>query len=139
MEQVSESLYISGIDAAGESEKLINNGITTVVKLTHAEPDGSYPDSIMVAEHPLIDGPQCEFESFRDAVDELVRLLAAEETILVHCSAGSSRSGAVVAAAVARSEDIDVTTALTEIQQQKTDVDPHSALLRHAQEMQENR
>lgn len=132
MEQISARLYIGSREDAGEAKGLLSSGITAVLKLTHGDPPAPYPEAITVAEYPLIDGPRNDFENFRRAVDGLSALLAGGETVLVHCSAGSSRSGAVGAAALARQDGIDVETALARIQREKPDVDPHPALLEHA-------
>lgn len=132
MEQVAPRLYIGGLDAAGDPEMLRRHGITAAVKLTHSEPDTPYPDDVTVAAHPLVDGPQSDFEDFREAVDRLWRLLDAGETVLVHCSVGSSRSGAVAAAALARVTESEIDGALAHIQTEKPDVEPHPALLEHA-------
>ncbi len=132
MRRVAPGLHVGGIDAAGDPALLAEHGITAVVKLSHARPDTPYPDAVTVADHPLLDGPQCEYDAFRAAVADLAALLAAGRTVLVHCSAGASRSGAVAAAGLARSEGIAVDDALARIRDRKPDVRPHSALLDHA-------
>jgi protein-tyrosine phosphatase len=135
MEQVASNLYVGGLDAAGSPELLTSEGITAVLKLTHSAPESPYPEPVTVADRPLVDGPRNDVENFRDAVGRLTTLLEAGETVLVHCSAGSSRSGAVAAAALARRDDVDVETALARIEREKPDVDPHPALREHARQV----
>ncbi|ERH11208.1 MAG: putative protein-tyrosine phosphatase [halophilic archaeon J07HX64] len=85
-----------------------------------------------IADHRMVDGPQNDPEAFAGAVRTATDLLDQGETVLVHCKKGTSRSGAVVAAVVARREGVDRSTALETVQRRKSDVDPHRALLRHA-------
>jgi len=132
MQQVAPGLYVSGIEDAGNPEKLTSRGITAVLKLTHGSPSEPYPERVRVASHPLVDGPRNDFRNFEAAVEALVSMQQAEETVLVHCSAGSSRSGAVTAAALAHRDGTTVEAALDRIQRQKSDIDPHPALLDHA-------
>lgn len=132
MEKITAQIFIGGREDAGEAERLLSTGITAVLTLIHGDPPAPYPDAIEVADHPLVDGPQNDFKNFRRAVDSLVDLLSRGETVLVHCSAGSSRSGAVGAAGLARQDGVDVDTALARIQSEKPDVEPHPALLEHA-------
>jgi protein-tyrosine phosphatase len=132
MRQVAPCLYIGGLTDAGRPKLLNTREITAVLKLTHSPPETPYPDAVTVADHPLIDGPQDDLEKFREAVDRLITLLERSETVLVHCSAGSSRSGAIAATALARMDGTDIETALARIQDKKPDVEPHPALLEHA-------
>lgn len=132
MKQVAPDLYVGGLEDAGETEVLKRQEITAVLKLTHAAPETPYPDTVTVADHPLVDGPQNDFGAFQDAVDRLTALRETGETVLVHCSAGSSRSGAIVAAALAEMERTDIDSALDRIQREKSDIEPHPALLEHA-------
>ena len=57
------------------------------------------PDAagVEVVRVPMTDGPRTEMASFRKAVDATRHRLAAGERVLVHCSAGASRSPAVAA------------------------------------------
>ena len=132
VKQVAPGVYIGDIEDAGSSERLVDAGITAVVKLTHAAPDAGYPDAVTVADHRMVDGPQNDPDAFAGAVRVATDLLEQGETVLVHCKRGTSRSGAVVAAVVAQREDVDLSTALGRVQRRKPDVDPHRALLRHA-------
>ncbi len=132
VKQVAPGVYIGDTEDAGSGERLVDAGITVVVKLTHAAPDAGYPEAVTVADHRMVDGPQNDPDAFAGAVRVATDLLDQGETILVHCKRGTSRSGAVVAAVVAQREDVDLSTALGRVQRLKPDIDPHRALLRHA-------
>ena len=132
MKQVARGLYIGDLEDAGNPHLLRSHEITAVLKLTHTAPETPYPETVSVADHPLIDGPQNDIEAFRAAVYRLSTFLEEGETVFVHCSAGSSRSGAIAASALAKRENVSLETALTTIQERKPDVAPHPALLEHA-------
>lgn len=132
MKQVAPDLYVGSLEDAGTDELLEQHGITAILALTHTEPERQYPDTVRVTDRPLVDGPQNDFEAFQDAVERLTALCEAGETVLVHCSAGSSRSGAIAATVLAKTEGTDVDRALARIQREKPDVDPHPALLDRA-------
>ena len=135
MEQVAPCLYIGGLDDAGDTEALVTHNITAVLKLTHSDPETPYPEAVTVSDHPMFDGPRNDFENFQAAVDRLTTFLKAGDTVLVHCSAGSSRSGAVAVAALARQENVSIDAELARIQDQKSDVEPHPTLLKHARQV----
>jgi protein-tyrosine phosphatase len=92
--------------------------------LTHATPPS---DGYRVVDAPLVDGPQNDPEAFAAAVETLIALLDRGERVLVHCSAGASRSVAVAAAALACSEDGPVDDALDTVCAVR-DETPHPAL-----------
>ena len=133
MKQAAPGVYIGGIEDAGSGERLVDAGITAVVKLTHAAPDTGYPEAVTVADHRMVDGPQNDPDAFAEAVRVATDLLDQGETVLVHCTRGTSRSGTVVAAVVAQREGTDLSTALGRVQRRKSDINPHRALLRHAE------
>ena len=101
MHRVAENLHVGGLDAAGDGAALRAAGIETVVSLTHDPPTGGYPDGVRVVREPMVDGPRNDATAFERVVDATRGTLAAGERTLVHCSAGSSRSVTVAAAALA--------------------------------------
>jgi protein-tyrosine phosphatase len=129
--RITDRLHVGDRAAARDVAGLTDAGVTAVLRLTHGTPP-AYPDSLTVVERPLIDGPQNDRANFRAAVDRLTALLDAGETVLVHCSAGSSRSVAVAAATLARRDGTDVETALARVRSVHGDADPHPALVDHA-------
>ncbi|WP_135829162.1 dual specificity protein phosphatase family protein [Halorussus halobius] len=81
----------------------------------------------------MMDGPRNDSEAFRRAVEAVVAALGDDETVLVHCSRGSSRSPAVAAAALAVRRGCSVETALAEVRASRPEADPHPALVSRAQ------
>lgn len=71
--------------------------------------------SLTTDHHPLVDGPEAEWTGFAAAVTATRRGWR-EGSVLVHCTAGVSRSAAVLAAAIATEEGGSVRDALAAVQ-----------------------
>lgn len=81
---------------------------------------------------PLIDGGDNTQENFDKAVDTVLRAVEKHGEVLVHCSAGISRSASVVATVLACKEDLSFDDALAQVRKVKPNVNPHPALERQA-------
>jgi protein-tyrosine phosphatase len=133
MDQITDALYIGDIEDAANQAWLRDGSPTAVLKLTHGMPAEPYPDTLTVEDVPLIDGPQNDYDDFVRAVEALLSLLEDGHVVFVHCSAGSSRSGAVAAAALAVRRNSNLEAALADIQANRPVVEPHPALREHAE------
>jgi atypical dual specificity phosphatase len=131
MDEVASGLFVGTVDDAGDGSLLRDHGVTVVVSLTHGGPDGGYPDGVTVVDVPMKDGPRND----RGAVDRAVTAVSSrldDHGLLVHCSAGASRSPAVAATALALHEGIGLDDAFRRIRARRDAVDPHDALVRRA-------
>ena len=131
MDAVAEGLRVGTAADATDDSLLETHGVTTIVSLTHETPNPAAQD-LTVRSIPLIDGPQNSREQFTKAVEETVAALAADESVLVHCSAGASRSPTVAATALALAQNMDLADAVQQVADNRAAVDPHEALLRQA-------
>ena len=104
MDVVAEGLRVGTAADATDDSLLETHGVTTIVSLTHETPNPAAQD-LTLRSIPLIDGPQNSREQFTKAVEETVAALAADESVLVHCSAGASRSPTVAATALALAQN----------------------------------
>jgi protein-tyrosine phosphatase len=130
MDGITESLFVGDSEDAGDTARYRAHGIEHVVGLTHTPPDGGYPDGVTVTRVPLYDGPRNDFENFATAVTATLSALDDGERVLVHCSAGTSRSVSVAATVLARRRATSYEAALQTVQRGRdTDVDPHPALV----------
>jgi atypical dual specificity phosphatase len=132
MHRVGENLYVGGSGAVADHRALGEADIATVVGLTHDPPTGDYPDGVRVVREPMMDGPRNDADAFERAVDATLDALAAGRPTLVHCSAGSSRSVAVAATALACATDRGLERALGTVLDRRPPADPHPALVRRA-------
>lgn len=129
MRQIDTELYLGDAQDAGRPAELRRRGVTSVVSLIHADPDEPYPEAASVARFPLIDGPKADREPFAAAADRVRSELAAGEVVFCHCSAGVSRSAAVVAAAIAVRDGESFQSGLDRVEAAKPNVNPHPALV----------
>ena len=115
MDEVAEGLFVGTVDDAGATERLHERGITTIVSVIRGAPAGGYPADVTVVTVPMLDGPQNDLERFEQAVSHVLSVLQTDESLLVHCSAGASRSPAVAAAALALADDIGLEAAVDQL------------------------
>ena len=131
MDAVADNLFVGTAADATDDSLLETHGVTTIVSLTHETPNPAAQD-LTLRSIPLIDGPQNSREQFTKAVEETVAAMAADGSVLVHCSAGASRSPTVAVTALALAQNMDLADAVQQVADNRAAVDPHEALLRQA-------
>jgi hypothetical protein len=98
----SDLLWIGHAGDGRDARRLLAEGIEAVVQLAAEEPPLALPRELTVCRIPLVDGAENASANLRLAVGVVQLLIASETPTLVCCSAGLSRSPAIVAAALAR-------------------------------------
>lgn len=116
-------------DGARDATTLHDRGVTTVVSPTHQTPNVEWADTTVV-DVPMRDGPQNDRTAFTQAVTGLRAALERDGSVLVHRSAGASRSPAVTATALALHDDRSLEDAFEQIADRRAAVDPHPAVVR---------
>ncbi|TKX54570.1 MULTISPECIES: protein-tyrosine phosphatase family protein [Halorubrum] len=129
MDEVGAGIFVGTRSDAEDESLLRDRGVDAVVSLTHDDPDTG---SVARVDTPMTDGPQNEYSAFVDAVETVVARREAGQRVLVHCSAGASRSPAVAAAAMTRLTDRGLDEAFEQVLARRPEVDPHDALVRRA-------
>jgi predicted protein tyrosine phosphatase len=132
VDEVADGLFVGTFEDAATLTLLHRSSITAVVSLTHDDLPWQPAPTVSVLSVPFRDGPDHDAEAFARAVDGTLELLRDGERVLVHCSAGASRSGAVAAAVVALREGVAVDEAFEQVAAGRDAVDPHPALRRRA-------
>jgi protein-tyrosine phosphatase len=79
-----------------------------------------------------VDGPQNSYQSFTEAVSEVVEQRENGQSVLIHCSAGSSRSPSVAAAAITHLTENNLNEAFNQVIERRPETDPHDVLVRQA-------
>ena len=129
MDQVFPGIYVGTESDAGDEQLLRKCGVETVISLTHSNPATGDVDRVDV---PMTDGPQNSYQAFTEAVETVVQQHQNNHCVLIHCSAGSSRSPSVAAAAITHLSDTTVNEAFNQIIEARPETDPHDALVRQA-------
>ena len=129
MDEVFNGIYVGTESDAGDEPLLRKHGVDTVISLTHRNPETGDTTRVDV---PMVDGPQNNYQAFAEAVETVVENVENDRCVLVHCSAGSSRSPSVAAAAITHLTENNLNEALNQIIEERPETDPHDALVRQA-------
>jgi len=129
MDEVADGIFVGTESDAGDKSLLRKHGVDTVISLTHSNPDTGNVTRLDV---PMIDGPQNDSEVFAEAVSKAIEHRKSGHTILIHCSAGASRSPSIAATAISHLTEKDLNEAFNQVIEQTSETDPHEALVRQA-------
>ena len=88
----------------------------------------SEPQPLTTHHHPIVDGPEIEWSRFEAAVDATRDLYRRDGLLLVHCTAGISRSTTLVAATLAAEEGLSLSDALDAVTDARPFAQPHPHL-----------
>ncbi|QDU04622.1 Dual specificity phosphatase, catalytic domain [Gimesia chilikensis] len=108
-------LWIGNARDARDLNQVLDLGITAVIDLAREEPPVSYPREIVYCRLPLIDGDENQTVVLQTALTTVARFITAELPTLVACSAGMSRSPAIVAGALSLVHDCPFPEALQQV------------------------
>jgi protein-tyrosine phosphatase len=129
MDEVFNGIYVGTESDASDEPLLRKHGVDTVISLTHSNLETG---DIIRIDVPMVDGPQNSYQAFAEAVETVVEEREDGRRVLVHCSAGPSRSPSVAAAAITRLSDTTLNEAFNQIIEERPETDPHDALVRQA-------
>ncbi len=96
IDHVAHGVYISGFRAIYSAQALREAGIRHVLKLYEDEP--FWPTDFIVCDNALSDGEPIPQDKLRRGVDFVKEHIASEQSVLVQCGAGISRSSTFVLA-----------------------------------------
>ena len=100
-EIIPGKLWLGNMADARDVESIMETGILAVIDLAAEQPMSTLPRSLVYCRFPILDGQQTSQAVLRAAIETVVSLSHKEVPMLVYCSAGMSRSPAVVAGAMA--------------------------------------
>ncbi|HAH46791.1 MAG TPA: protein phosphatase, partial [Planctomycetaceae bacterium] len=95
-------LWIGNAHDARDVKRVLDLAIAAVIDLALEEPAVPLTREIIYCRLPLIDGAENQPVILETAVKTVARLISEEIPTLVACSAGMSRSPAIVAAALSQ-------------------------------------
>ncbi|MFC7076105.1 dual specificity protein phosphatase family protein [Haloarcula halophila] len=134
MDEVAEGLFVGTTEDASDEALLQEHNIATVVSLTHGEPRSGFLSDVTVESVPMTDGPQNDSQAFTEAVRTVVAHRDSGDRVLVHCSAGASRSPSVAATAITCLSETTLNDSFNQVLERRPETDPHDALVRQAVE-----
>lgn len=103
MDQIGDHLlWIGNAIEVSPIQKLMEHEFEAVVSLAVEEPCHAFPRELISLRIPLYDDGSNNPEQVTLAIDAVTGLLMRQQKTFVFCSAGMSRSPAIVAAALAR-------------------------------------
>jgi protein-tyrosine phosphatase len=93
-------LWLGNAADAHDVAAVVQAGISAIIDLAAEQPMPTMPRSLVYCRFPILDGQQDSRSVLCAAIEAIVSLLRKEIPTLVCCSAGMSRSPAVVAGAL---------------------------------------
>ena len=99
-EILPRKLWLGNVADANNVQAVMQTGILAVIDLAAEQPMSMLPRTLVYCRFPILDGQQTSQAVLRAAIEVIVSLLRKEMPTLVFCSAGMSRSPAVVAGAL---------------------------------------
>ncbi|MBL4883737.1 MAG: dual specificity protein phosphatase family protein [Planctomycetaceae bacterium] len=134
MREVTSSLWIGNAFGARNLTGVYELEIEAIVDLAIEEPPVSLSRDLVYCRIPIVDGAGNSTGRIRFAVDSVIKLITLGIPTLVACSAGLSRSPAIVAASLAVHENIDIRKSLANITESGP-CDVHPGLLLDIEKM----
>ncbi|MBT6157809.1 MAG: dual specificity protein phosphatase family protein [Planctomycetaceae bacterium] len=114
-EIIPSRLWIGNVGDARDVRSVLNLGVEAVVDLACNELPIEVPRDIVYLRFPIVDGTGNSSKLLRLAIETTASIIKDRTPTLVFCSAGLSRSPAVVAAALAVAEEIGLDETLKKI------------------------
>ena len=125
MNQIEESLYLSGIEAASNQGLLQERGITHVLSILD---DLSYLERYEGIEYMQIEMPDTPKANILRHVPQALSFISnsmKQGKVLVHCAAGVSRSASIVIAYIMVKNQYDFDTAKAFVRSKRSCISPN--------------
>ncbi|XP_005751698.1 dual specificity protein phosphatase 14 [Pundamilia nyererei] len=128
--RVSAGLFLTDLDSALNTSVLTSRNVTLIVNASGLE-DISYPqlDGLQVLHIPVQDQPHAPLREYFDLVTERINQNRTGAT-LVHCTAGRSRSSALIMAYLMRSQGLSLRRAHQLVLEQRPFIRPNAGFWR---------
>jgi predicted enzyme related to lactoylglutathione lyase len=114
-EIIPNVLWIGNAFDARDVKGVLAAGIGVVIDLAIEEPPIQFPRDVVYCRFPILDGDGNSPEVLRSAIDTTASFVSAKQPTLVACSGGMSRSPAIVSAAVANVQSINLVAGVEQV------------------------
>lgn len=130
MQEILPGLYLGDYQAAGDLEALKQAGITHIL-IAAEECSARFPEQFTYKKVPIADSVQTDLGTcFGAAVEYVQQALRCGGKVLVHCTAGVSRSASLVIAYTMQEKQWGVVQALSWVRKKRPIVAPNPAFMR---------
>lgn len=129
MDWVYDNLYIGDLTALSQQDNVRDEGITAIVRLDTAPRDKRWANNFKLLDAPFKDGYYVEPEHLKRITKFIHNCIDNDETVLVHCAEGISRSATSVIAYLIEYESMTLSEAFVTIREGRPIVRPHPMLL----------
>lgn len=134
MNEIIHGIWISDIQSVREESTQRFNTVITVCQERVGDNIGCRYEYFDMADGPENTyGGDASFDTFEDAADELHDAVQRDDTTLIHCHKGQSRSVSVAAAVIGHIEQIHFTDALEIVATHRPQANPDELLQTHGQ------
>ncbi|CAB1348896.1 unnamed protein product, partial [Coregonus sp. 'balchen'] len=130
--QITQSLYLGGVDAIFKRTGLSSRNITLIVNATAEHPCPQY-EGVECFQVPVLDQPHAPLACYFDAVAERIHNNQSGST-LVHCTAGRSRSPTLIMAYLMRYEGVSLRQAHEWVLKYRPHIRPNAGFWRQLME-----
>lgn len=138
MDEIINGVWISNISDARTADKSRFNRVITVCQESIEDNVGCQYNFFNMSDGEDEYGGECTYELFSEACNCLVDALENNETVLVHCHRGRSRSVSVVVASIAVYRDISYAESFWIVEQNRPQANPKVQLRNLIREFIEN-
>ncbi|KAM3875076.1 dual specificity protein phosphatase 14 [Diretmus argenteus] len=126
---ITPCLFLSGLDAALNHSLVSRRNITLIINASGLDVSYPHPDSVDVVPVPVQDQPHAPLSCYFNLVAERIDGNQSGNT-LVHCTAGRSRSAALVMAYLMRSEGVTLRQAHEDVLEKRPFIRPNAGFWR---------
>jgi len=130
MEKVKDNLYIADLNDIKNIEKMQEEEIDVIINLSGWSPDRIHMNKFTWVSIPIKDGAGRQ-HSFNTAVHAVINQINNDKKTVVNCAAGVSRSGGVLATAIAATQSLEFEKALNQVMEARPVVNPNDHIRRH--------
>ena len=142
MTRITNKIHITNIDSVREGPTSEFDHVITVcqdpVENSISSDCAYHHINLADGKTNKYEGGTCSYELFKQAATTLEKALKEDETVLIHCHAGISRSPSVTAAVIANRRNISVTDAINEIRTHRPIANPVETLREYAKRYADN-
>ena len=138
MSKIIEHLYLGSIDEAYDQKWVNENNVKVIISFVHYGPEIKH-NNVAYYHFPMLDytkdvDPFLYYDQFKQVLDEN---LSAQQSVLVHCIRGASRSATNVIAYLMEKENRKLDDVLSQVKTIRPIVEPNKLFMKYLRAQEE--